>query len=221
MDTKVVDLCKKEFTSERVASPGRIRKSHIASVGYLELIYGNMFAGKTTELVREVRRCRIRGKHVLVINFAGDERYGADDFVYTHDSDRVPCIKVSKLSDIVLPDILAADVIAINEGQFFPDLFDFVTKTVEIYNKRVIVTALDGDSNRAEFGDTLRLIPFADKYIKLYAFCSFCEDDVEAPFTIRLIKKDDIDTPQSQILIGGSTTYKPACRYHYKMYNQK
>jgi thymidine kinase len=177
-----------------------------------------MFAGKTSELLREVRRSIIRGKNVLVINFAADERYGSDNFVYTHDRDRIPCRKTARLSEIPVKDIIAADVIAINEGQFFPDLYDFTTNTVDNLHKRVIITALDGDSNRAEFGDTLRLIPFADKYVKLYAFCAFCDDDVEAPFTIRL-NSDKI--PKTQILIGADTIYKPCCRYHYNQFSSK
>ena len=77
-------------------------------------------------------------------------------------------------------------------------------------NKSFIIAGLDGDFKREPFGDILKLIPLAEKVIKLNALCKFCKDGTEAPFTKRLINAD------IQQLVGGADSYAAVCRKHYE-----
>ena len=96
----------------------------------------------------------------------------------------------------------------IDEGQFFPDLKEYVVKWCEEYKKNIIVIGLDGDYKRNPFGQILDLIPIADNVMKLKAMCKLCSDGTEALFTHRLTTEDE------QVLIGNSN-YIPVCRQHY------
>jgi thymidine kinase len=101
------------------------------------------------------------------------------------------------------------DSIFIDEGQFFPDLYSFVSDLVDNYRKHVIVSGLDGDSNRNTFGELIKLIPICDTVDKLHAYCNKCNNGRIAPFT-KKIKEDTV-----LIDIGGINKYIPVCRYHY------
>ena len=101
-----------------------------------------------------------------------------------------------------------ADVILINEGQFFGDLVPMVMEMVESHNKKVHICGLDGDFRRQRFGSLLDLIPYADKVEKLSAFCGMCRDGTPAIFSHR------VSTEVNQIVIG-SDNYIPLCRSCY------
>ena len=103
-----------------------------------------------------------------------------------------------------------ADVVVIEEAQFFTDLFDFATLSADKFNKTVIIAGLNGDFNRNPFGDIQRLIPHAENITKLSALCVMCGDGSPAHFSKR------IDTSnRSQTLIGSTTEYIAVCRKHY------
>ena len=178
------------------------------SMGRLELIIGNMFSGKSTELIRRINREKSIKKKILVINFAGDNRY-ATNAVATHDQAKVNCLKVTKLEELNQEFIKNYDSFFIDEGQFFKDLYDFTLKLVDVYKKHVVISGLDGDFNRNVFGDIIRLIPICDSVHKLTAYCNKCNDGTIAPFT----KK--ISGGNTLIDIGGSSKYIPVCRYHF------
>lgn len=174
--------------------------------GYLELILGPMFSGKSTYLVQKYREYETQSKTVVAINYVDDKRYSQTD-LSTHDLVTIPCAWGSALEDVVGDlDMSSVDVILINEGQFFPDLYEQVKVLVEIHNKRVYVCGLDGDFKRQRFGAILDLIPICDKVIKLRSLCGECSQP--ALFTHRLSKELD------QTVIG-SSNYTPLCRTCY------
>jgi len=175
--------------------------------GKLELIIGNMFSGKSTELIRRINKEKSINKRILIINYLGDNRYSSDS-IATHDRLTVKSVKVSKLNDIHNNiSIENYDSFFIDEGQFFPDLYTFVINLVDFYNKHVTVAGLDGDSRRHPFGSIIDLIPICDTVDKLTAYCKMCNNGTIAPFSLLLTNKC--------AGIGGSELYAPVCRYHY------
>lgn len=168
----------------------------------LTVILGCMFSGKSTELLRQIKRLESIGKEVLLINHQNDNRYTQKEKVVTHDSQSRFCIKTKTLFEI--EDHGKYDTIAIDEAQFFPDLYYFVLKRLK-ENKDIIVSGLIGDFQCKPIGDILRLLPHADDTVRLYALCSVCNDGTRAPFTKRLSN----DT--QQVLIG-SDEYVAVCR---------
>ena len=167
-----------------------------------------MYSGKTTEVIRECKKWNSIAKKAICINFEGDNRYGNDAQLYSHDMNTVECIKVSKLIDVNLNLIKDSDIILINEGQFFPDLVEHCLIWTEQFGKNIIVSGLDGDFKRRPFGKILDLIPYADSVTKLNAFCTVCSNGTPAYFTWRLSNEQD------QIVIG-SSNYIAVCREHY------
>ena len=190
--------------------------------GYLELIIGPMFCGKTSKLLEIYKQCKFCNIHVSIINHAIDKRYH-DTMVSTHDKIMAPCIQVNKLSEIWFNTSLNcsfknnaynllqnSDVILINEGQFFSDLYEVVVDMLN-KNKKVYICGLDGDFERKKFGTVLDLIPLCDKVTKLTSICSLCKDGTPGIFSMRL-------TNEREQTIVGSDNYIPVCR---KCYNNK
>lgn len=179
--------------------------------GRIEIFLGSMFSGKSTELIRQQKRYKIINKNVLVIKYHMDKRYDSGDKISTHDKEQIECISLEFLEPLFKSsDYTKADVIIIEEAQFFKDLFMFVTKSAdEPYNKIVIVAGLDGDYKRNPFGDILRLIPHAEKVSKLSALCTLCADGTKASFTKRMVHSDEIN------LIGSTDKYLAVCRKCY------
>jgi thymidine kinase len=188
--------------------------------GYLELFIGPMYASKTTRLVEIYKQCKFCNISVAVINHSSDNRYD-EELLTTHDQIKIPCIKTNKLLDIwsdniSLEDttrikdkytIRTSDVILINEGQFFPDLVDFVNVLLN-ERKKIYICGLDGDFERKKFGAMLDLIPLCDKVNKLSSLCSQCKDGTPGIFSMRLTK----ETEQTVV---GSENYIPVCRKCY------
>ena len=178
-------------------------------MGHLSLLIGCMFAQKTTELLRRVRRYKSIGYKVLLVNFIGDNRYGKD-CVASHDKDIEKAVCVSVLSEI---DRMVSsgdyNVVAIDEGQFFEDLFERVTVWADELPIHIVVAGLDGDSERRPFGSLLQLVPHAEEIVRLSAFCGVCKDGTEAHFSKCVRAKAD------QVLVGGADSYVPVCRKHY------
>ena len=123
----------------------------------------------------------------------------------------IPCLQTSHITN-VMEHARDCDVILINEGQFFPDLFECVIELVEKYNKKVYVSALDGDFKREKFGGILDLIPYCDQFTKLNSLCSQCKNGRKALFSHR------VTTESAQIVIG-SDNYIPLCRKCYLQFN--
>jgi thymidine kinase len=193
--------------------------------GYLEIILGSMYSGKSTRLVEIYKQCKFCNISVAVINHCSDNRYD-DELLSTHDKIKIPCIKTEKLFDIwtdpsnmeeniaLVPRIkdkfkvATSDVILINEGQFFPDLEEFV-KTLLEYNKKIYICGLDGDFERKQFGQILNLIPLCDEVSKLTSLCSLCKNGSKGIFSMRL-------SNETEQMVVGSDNYIPVCRRCYE-----
>lgn len=180
-------------------------------MGKLEIFLGPMFAGKSTEIIRRIRKMKFIGKKILVVKPQIDNRYN-EEKITSHDYETADCIIVTNLSELNVKDY---NTIIIDEGQFFNDLKEYVISWVDIFDINVVVAGLDGDFQRQPIGQMLELIPYADSCIKLNALCSKCKDGTNASFTHRIIHSNE------QILIGGSDTYIPLCRKCYLNMNKK
>jgi thymidine kinase len=174
--------------------------------GSIVLICGPMFAGKTTELMRRVKRELFAQRKCCVVKYAKDSRYSEKN-VATHDNQQLTAtVSFESLSQFgdTWKDY---DVIAIDEGQFFPDVIEFATAAADAGTK-VIISALDGDFQRKPFGRIAELIPHCDQLIKVTAVCMKCQCR-EAPFTKRIVSS------KKQELIGGAEMYAAVCRRCY------
>jgi len=169
----------------------------------LQLIIGPMFSGKTTELLKLVRRYRYGKKKVLVIKYAMDQRYDVES-VTTHDHVKEEAISKMKLMESI-DDIDQYDVIAIDEGQMFDDLEEFVRYCLFEKRKKVLISALDGTYHQKPFKNITNLIPLADKVNKLTSICNNCGK--KSSCTYRTTKEKKI------IVIGGSEMYESRCLY--------
>jgi len=180
--------------------------------GFISVICGCMFAQKTTELLRRVRRYQSIGYKVLVVNYVGDNRYGRD-CVASHDKEVEMASCVARLQEV---DALVRSgnyqVVAIDEGQFFVDLFAYVTSWADELPIHVVVAGLDGTSERTPFGDMLRLLPHAEEVERLTAFCAQCRDG-----TVGMYSKyvGEVQKDTNGVAIGGAESYRPVCRKHY------
>ena len=172
--------------------------------GYLEIILGSMYSGKTSRLVEIYKQCQFCNISVIVINHTIDNRYD-DNFMSTHDQIKIPCLKTEKLLDLL---IITSDVILINEGQFFLDLEEFVEKML-VQKKKIYICGLDGDFERKKFGQILNLIPLCDKVTKLTSLCSLCKNGTPGIFSKRI-------TSEKEQTVVGSDNYIPVCRSCYE-----
>jgi thymidine kinase len=181
-------------------------------MGHLSLLFGCMFSQKTTELLRRIRRYKSINYKVLVVNFIGDNRYG-EECIASHDKVVEKAVCVEKLRSV---DHLVRsgeyNVIAIDEGQFFTDLFDYVTSWADELPVHIVISGLDGTSERTPFGDMLRLVPHAEEVERLSSFCSECKDG-----TIAVYSKYFGEAPKDEngVAIGGAESYRPVCRKHF------
>jgi len=179
-------------------------------VGRIDLITGCMFSGKSTEIIRLINRYKALEKKILIINHSNDTRYKQNS-ISTHSNININCFSTDNLLSIKSQpkyNYNVADVIVIEEGQFFDKLYDFALEAADNDSKIIIIAGLDGDSNREEFGDIIKLIPKCDSITKLHALCSICKDGTLAPFTKRIVKN------KNQVLVGVNE-FIPVCRYHY------
>jgi thymidine kinase len=173
----------------------------------VSVIIGNMFSGKTSELIRRLKRYKIIGKRVLVVNCAKDTR-SPEEVVKTHDGITFECIKTKTLNEIIHKNTFKdAEIIAVDEAQFFSDLRRFCELCLS-KNKSVLLAGLDGDYRQRKFGTLIDCIPMADEVVKLSALCMDCMDGTPGPFTKRTIESDELE------LIGDKDIYKSVCIKH-------
>jgi thymidine kinase len=177
--------------------------------GYLELIIGPMYAGKSTELIRRINRFKCLNKNIIIINHSSNNRYGSVGLT-THNKEKIEnCIVIDKLKNIDENILLNTDVIIVEELQFFEDAYENIINWCDIKGKIIICAGLDGDFLRNPFGDVLKLIPYANKVEKLSALCKKCGDGTPAHFSKRII--DD----SNKKLVGSDDIYEAVCRKHF------
>lgn len=176
------------------------------SRGWIEVICGSMFSGKTEELIRRLKRARIANLSVQIFKPAIDVRYHPEHIV-SHDDNIIQSTPVDNSSDI-LARIGKVDVVGIDEAQFFDQGIVEVCNTLALNGTRVIVAGLDMDYTGKPFGQIPALLAIADYITKLHAICMVCGHI--ANFSYR--KTDD----QGQVMIGEKNLYEPRCRVCYQ-----
>ncbi len=174
--------------------------------GKIQAIFGPMFSGKSTELLRKITRHKIANKRCLVINYILDNRYSTEEVAATHDKRFISAKKLKTLSELTDEGALEYDVIGIDEGQFFGDLVETCDRWADL-GITVIVAALDCTFEKKNFGNVPMLLAISENVKKLSAICKIC--NAKASFTKRLTQSKEIN------LVGGSETYMPVCRECY------
>ena len=192
--------------------------------GYLEIILGPMFSGKTSKLIEIYKQYAFCQLDTLVINHMHDNRYSSSSStnscsqetqLYSHDQIHIPCVQANSLQSVIHDhiDMFTSSTpfaVFINEGQFFHDLYASVVEMVQEHKVHVYIAGLDGDFKREKFGQILDLIPLCDKVCKLHSLCVYCKNGTNAIFSYR---KDCKNKQQTQI--GANDTYSPVCRKCY------
>lgn len=140
-----------------------------------------MFSGKSTELIRRLKRYQIARYPCLIVKYAKDIRYDLES-IATHDQQTLKAISADKLKNLKV-NLSDYDVIGIDEGQFFPDIVEF-SEEMANKGKTVVIAALDGTFQRKAFASILELIPLSEHVVKLNAVCMTCFGD--GSFTKRI-----------------------------------
>ncbi|SRR2546421_7637866 len=170
--------------------------------GWIEVICGSMFSGKTEELIRRLKRARIANLKVEIFKPAIDNRYHLQNIV-SHDETEVNSTAIDNSQTILLM-ASDVDVIGIDEAQFFDDQLPEVCDQLALRGTRVIVAGLDMDYTGKPFGQIPNLLAKADYITKLHAICVRCGNI--ANYSYRK------SAESGQILLGEKEMYEPRCR---------
>ena len=171
--------------------------------GWIEVIVGSMFSGKSEELIRRLRRAQIARQHVQIFKPVIDNRY-ADDHIVSHSEMRIASdaiVSSRAMLDLVKP---ATDVVGIDEGQFFDLELPMICNTLADQGKRVIVAGLDQDYLGKPFEPMPQLLAIAEFITKTHAVCMVCGNP--ANHTQRL------ETSGDRVLLGAQGLYEARCR---------
>lgn len=183
----------------------------VQKIGYLEVIAGPMFSGKTEELIRRVKRAAIGKKRVQVFKHAIDTRYGKDRKVFSHNGLSFESHVVSKPSEIIKLLDKKAEIVAIDEAQWFGDQLVGTVKLLLNKNKKVIVSGLALTFEGEPFRPMPTLMAMADSVTKLSAICSICGE--EAVFHKRITRGKTVDPVKADPkLVGRLESYQARCR---------
>ena len=187
--------------------------------GWIEVICGSMFSGKTEELIRRLRRAKFANQHVEVFKPKIDTRYD-DVKVVSHDAAEIlatPVDHSSKIFDRILylerPDTegVLPNVVGIDEAQFFDMDLTNICQKLALRGVRVIVAGLDMDFRGVPFGPMPNLLAVAEYITKVHAICSHCGN--LATHSYRKVANND------RVMLGEKDTYEPRCRTCYEMGN--
>jgi len=171
--------------------------------GWIEVITGSMFSGKSEELIRRLRRAQIARQKVQIFKPRFDTRF-SDDHIVSHSEMRIRSQQVSGSKDLlaqVLPD---TEIVGIDEGQFFDQDLPAVCNELANMGKRVIVAGLDQDYLGKPFEPMPQLLAIAEYITKTLAICVVCGNP--ANHTQRLVASRD------RVLLGAEGMYEARCR---------
>jgi thymidine kinase len=182
---------------------------HSYSGGWIEVVCGSMFSGKTEEMIRRIRRARIAKQHVQVFKPALDDRYHAEQ-VSSHNGLHWEAVPVGNAAEILERLNPATNVVAVDEAQFFDWELSRVCKDLARQDLRVILAGLDMDFRGEPFGPMPLLMAEAEEVTKLQAICVVC--GAPASRTQRLIDGLPAAYDDPIILVGGSESYEARCR---------
>lgn len=177
--------------------------------GWIEVICGSMFSGKTEELIRRLRRAKIAKQSVEIFKPSADTRYD-DTNVVSHDENYITSIPVKSSLDILALS-QGNNVVGIDEAQFFDDNLTEVAEKLAMRGIRVIIAGLDMDYLGKPFGQIPNLLAVAEYITKVHAICPHCSS--LATHSYRLSDEGD------QVVLGEKDKYEPRCRICYKMGN--
>jgi len=182
------------------------REPHIVDrdrkTGWIEVVCGSMFSGKTEELIRRLRRARIARQQTRVFKPTLDERY-SDEEVVSHNENSVTTTPVDAPTEIQGL-VNEADVVGIDEAQFFDDDLLSVCQALADDGHRVIVVGLDTDYRAEPFDPMPQLMAVAEHVTKLHAVCVVC--GAPANHSQRIVPGED------RVLVGATEAYEPRCR---------
>ena len=174
--------------------------------GWIEVICGSMFSGKTEELIRRVRRAQIAKMNTIIFKPKVDDRYSPEHIV-SHNQMKLNS-QIVKTADEILTKSQKAEVVAIDEAQFFNDDIVEICKILAKQKKRVVVAGLDTDYRGEPFGPMPHLMCEADYVDKLRAICVVCGNP--ATYTQRTSKD------RQRVVIGETDIYEARCRNCYE-----
>lgn len=174
--------------------------------GWIEVICGGMFSGKTEELIRRARRAQIAGLRVVIVKPPIDKRYD-DDMVVSHNLNKLPSLSAETADQIILL-TGNAEVVAIDEAQFFDNRLIDVANTLANDGKRVLIAGLDMDYLGRPFEPMPQLMAIAEYVTKLHAICA--ESGAIANFSQRIVNNE------SRILVGEAEAYEPRSRHCFR-----
>ena len=178
------------------------KNRQINRLGWIEVICGSMFSGKTEELIRRLRRAKIARQKVEIFKPVTDTRYNQEDVV-SHDDNSIPSTPIESSSRILLL-INDVDVVGIDEAQFFDSELASVCNTLADQGIRVVVAGLDLDYLGNPFGPMPDLMATAEYLTKVHAICIQCGD--LAHYSHRIV-------PDSSLVhLGETDAYEPLCR---------
>lgn len=180
--------------------------------GWIEIITGSMFSGKSEELIRRLRRGIYAKQKVVVFKPAIDDRYHKEKVV-SHNGNEIEAINISTAQEILNHKLEEVNVIGIDEVQFFEDdIVNIVEKLAE-NGHRVIVAGLDMDFRGEPFKPMPKLLAVSEHITKLQAVCSVCGSPSSR--TQRLINGEPAKVDDPIILVGANESYEPRCRAHH------
>ena len=171
--------------------------------GWLEVITGSMFSGKSEELIRRLRRAQIARQKVQIFKPGIDRRY-SDDEIVSHSDMKMPSTNVASAREVLQQVRADTEVVGIDEGQFFDAELPMVCNTLADQGKRVIVAGLDKDYLGTPFEPMPHLLAIAEYITKTLAICMVCGNP--ANHTQRLVNSGD------RVLLGAQGTYEARCR---------
>lgn len=187
---------------------------HQYRAGWLEVISGCMFAGKTEELIRRINVLSYAKMNIIVFKPKIDNRY-SDTEIVSHSGVKVPCLVVDRAQDILKKVNMDTEVVAIDEVQFFDkDIVD-VCEYLADKGIRVIVAGLDKDFRGEPFGIMPELLTRAEFITKLTAVCTKC--GAPATRTQRLVNGKPASFNDSIVLVGAVEHYEPRCRHCHEV----
>ena len=185
--------------------------------GWMEVISGCMFAGKTEELIRRINVLSYAKKNIIVFKPKIDNRY-SDSEIVSHSGAKVPCLVVEKAQDILKKIEADTEVVAIDEVQFFDKDIVEVCEYLADKGIRVMVAGLDKDFRGESFGVMPELLTRAEFVTKLTAVCAKC--GAPATRTQRLVNGKPAGFEDPIVMVGADESYEPRCRHCHQVPNK-
>ena len=177
--------------------------------GWIEVVCGSMFSGKTEELIRRLKRANIANQKVIIFKPSKDTRYDVENVV-SHDENAIQAVPVHSAKQM-LEHINDAKVVGIDEAQFFDDELVEVVQHLAISGRRVVIAGLDMDFKGNPFGPIPKLLAIAEYITKVHAICQHCGS--LATHSYRTSNEED------EVVLGANDKYEARCRVCYNMGN--